>query len=58
MQNKGHSRSNARISDKDINRILSKKGKLKTFEIEHTPFSAGKSKIKGNKERVFLVEVE
>jgi len=55
MENKGHSRSNVRISDDDIFRILSKKGKIEVFEKEYKDFRSGKSKIDNHKERVFLV---
>jgi adenine-specific DNA-methyltransferase len=57
MENKGHSRSNARISDEDILRVLSKKGKVKVYEKEYKDFRSGKSKIHNHKERVFFVEV-
>ena len=35
MQNKGNDRSNAKISDSDIFRILEKKGKVKVFSEEY-----------------------
>ena len=54
MSNKGNERSNAKISDNDILRILKTKGEVKIFSEEYKPFSAGKSNIKGNKERLFL----
>ena len=57
MAEKGNGRSNAKISDEDIVRILSKKGKVTIFESDYKSFSAGKSNIKGNKERLFLCEV-
>lgn len=57
MSNKGNDRSNAKISDEDIIRILSKKGKVSIFELDYKSFSTGKSNIKDNKERVFLCEV-
>lgn len=57
MSNKGNDRSNAKISDKDIMRILSKKGKVTIFESNYKSFSTGKSDIKDNKERLFLCEV-
>ena len=57
MSNKGNERSNAKISDKDIMRILSQKGKVTIFESDYKSFSTGKSDIKGNKERLFLCEV-
>ena len=58
MSEKGNDRSNAKISDKDILEILGKKGKVKVFEEEYKMFSTGKSNVKGNKERLFLCEVE
>ncbi|BAV58829.1 hypothetical protein AGMMS49573_07410 [Endomicrobiia bacterium] len=54
MAYKGNARSNAKISDADIMRILSKKGKIKIFSQKYKSFSAGKSYITGNKERLFL----
>lgn len=57
MSDKGNDRSNAKISDEDIMRILSKKGKVTIFESDYKSFSTGKSDIKDNKERLFLCEV-
>ena len=56
MSNKGNDRSNAKISDEDILRILNKKGKVTVFEKEYKSFSTGKSDIKDNTERLFLCE--
>lgn len=53
---KGDDRSNARITDEDIMRILSAKGKVSVFSQEHKAFSAGKSDIQENEERLFLCE--
>ena len=57
MGNKGHSRSNARMSDEDILKVLSQRGKVEIFEKEYKEFTTGKSKRGENKERVFFVEV-
>jgi len=54
MANKGNDRSNAKISDKDIIRILSAKGEVKIFTHGYKPFSAGKSMINEHEERLFL----
>lgn len=54
MAQKGDVRSNARISDDDIMRVLSERGRVKVFTIEYKPFTAGKSDIQGNEERLFL----
>lgn len=54
MAEKGNDRSNAKISDEDILRILKKKGKVKVFSEEYKAFTTGKSDIKGNEERLFL----
>jgi adenine-specific DNA-methyltransferase len=54
MANKGNDRSNAKIADKDIMRILSEKGKVKVFTQEYKAFSTGKSDISDNEERLFL----
>lgn len=54
MAEKGNDRSNAKISDEDILRILQKKGKVKVFTEDYKAFSTGKSEIKDNQERLFL----
>lgn len=54
MANKGNDRSNAKISDDDIMKILSKKGKVKVFSEDYKAFSTGKSDIQANQERLFL----
>lgn len=54
MAEKGNDRSNAKISDNDIMRILQKKGAVKVFTEEYKAFSTGKSDIKDNQERLFL----
>lgn len=56
MSNKGNDRSNAKITDEDILRILRKKGKVTIFEKEYKSFSTGKSEINDNAERLFLCE--
>lgn len=56
MANKGNGRSNAKISDEDIMRILSRKGRVKIFSEDYKAFSAGKSNITDNQERLFLCE--
>ncbi len=58
MANKGNGRSNARISDKDIFRILGLRGEVKVFEQEYKEFNAGKKRRDDNKERVFFVKVK
>ncbi len=54
MANKGNERSNAKLSDKEIIRILEAKGKLKTFSQDYKAFSTGKSNIEENAERLFV----
>jgi DNA adenine methylase Dam len=49
-----NNRSNSKMKDSDIIRILEKKGKVKIFESEHKNFSSGKSKNIINKERIFI----
>lgn len=56
MAEKGNERSNAKISDNDIMRILEKKGKVKVFSEDYKAFTTGKSNIKENQERLFLCE--
>ena len=50
-------RSNARISDDDILHILGKKGRVDIFERDYKAFTAGRSNVNGNTERVFYCEV-
>lgn len=54
MATKGNGRSNAKISDEDIMRILQNKGTVKVFSEDYKAFSAGKSNIADNAERLFL----
>ena len=54
MANKGNDRSNAKISDEDILRILNKKGTVQVFSEEYRAFTTGKSDIENNQERLFL----
>ena len=54
MEGKGNERSNAKINDEDIMRILSKKGEVQIFSENHKAFTTGKSNIIGNEERLFL----
>lgn len=54
MGTKGAGRSQAKISDEDIMRILSSKGKVKVFEKEFNQFNSGKTNISNHKERLFL----
>ncbi len=54
MATKGNQRSNAKISDDEIMRILSKKGEVKVFSESYKAFTTGKSDIKNNEERLFL----
>ena len=54
MSNKGNERSNAKISDEDIMRILQSKGKVLVFEEDYKAFTTGKSDIQDNIERLFL----
>ena len=57
MAEKGNDRSNAKISDEDIMRILQSKGAVKVFAAEYKAFTTGKSDIAGNQERLFLCTV-
>lgn len=54
MAEKGNSRSNAKISDEDIMRVLSARGEVKVFSADYKAFSAGQSAIKDHAERLFL----
>ncbi len=54
MATKGNDRSNAKIKDKDILRILEKKGEVTVYSKDYKAFTTGKSNIKKNQERLFL----
>ena len=54
MAEKGNCRSNAKISDEDIMRILSAKGTVHVFEESYKAFTTGKSDIAENAERLFI----
>ena len=54
MENKGNERSNAKLADTDIMRILGKKGEVLVFEEDYKAFTTGKSNIQDNAERLFL----
>lgn len=54
MSQKGNDRSNAKINDEDIFRILGKKGSVKVYSESYKAFTAGKSDIKENEERLFV----
>lgn len=50
-------RSNARIKDNDIIRILKQKGEIEIFEKDYKAFTAGKSHGDENSERIFYCKV-
>lgn len=50
-------RSNARISDKELLRTLKKRGRVKIYERNYRPFTAGKSDGAGHTERIFYCGV-
>ena len=54
MAQKGNDRSNAKINDDAIMRVLSAKGEVEIFTQDYKPFSAGKSDIGEHEERLFL----
>lgn len=54
MSKKGNNRSNAKISDGDIMRILKAKGQVQVFSEGYKAFTTGKSDIQDNEERLFL----
>lgn len=54
MSTKGNGRSNAKISDEDIMRILKEKGTVKVFSESYKAFTTGKSNRTDNAERLFL----
>lgn len=58
MEEKGNSRSNSKISDGEIMRILEQKGNVKVFSESYKAFTTGKSRISDNRERLFLCRVK
>ncbi len=56
MASKGNDRSNARLSDEAIMKVLQDKGRVRVFTCEHKAFTTGKSNRSDNVERVFLCE--
>lgn len=50
-------RSNSRISDNEILRILKNKGEVEIFERDYKAFTTGKSNSDGNTERIFYCKV-
>ena len=54
MENKGNERSNAKLADEDIMRIMQDKGEVLVFEENYKAFTTGKSDIQDNAERLFL----
>lgn len=50
-------RSNAKISDEEILRILGERGEVRVFTTVYRPFSAGRGKNENNQERLFLCTV-
>lgn len=57
MGEKGAGRSQAKISDKEIEEILKERGEVTIFEQDYRHFTTGKSEITGHKERIFLCKV-
>lgn len=50
-------RSNARIKDNEILRILKTRGEVKVFERVYRAFTTGKSNVNGHTERIFYCKV-
>ena len=54
MANKGNERSNARLNDDVIFKVLREKGEVQIFSETYKAFTTGKSNIHDNEERLFL----
>lgn len=54
MAEKGNDRSNAKITDKDIMRILGEKGEVQVFSEGYKAFTTGRTDIDDNEERLFV----
>ena len=52
-----HGRSNARIKDEHLIKILEEKGRVKVFEKPHKAFTTGRSNTNGHTERIFYCKV-
>lgn len=57
MENKGNSRSNAKITFQEILSILNEKGKTTIYEQKYNPFTTGKTNLDDHKELLYLCEV-
>jgi len=55
---KANDRSNARMKDDDIIRILSEKGTVKVYSKKYKAFTTGKSENSTNEERLFVCKVK
>ena len=55
---KANARSNARMNDCDIVRILKEKGDVKIFSKKYKAFTTGKSENESNEERLFLCTIK
>ena len=58
MAKKGNDRSNARMSDEDIIRVLKSRGELVIESIKHKPFSTGKTNLDTHNERLFICKTD
>lgn len=54
---KGNDRSNSRMMEEDIIRVMKSKGDLIIKEMKHQPFSAGKTKLDNHKELLFICKL-
>lgn len=57
MKSKGNDRSNAKLPDDEIMRILESKGDVTVHNMKYRAFCAGKSDREDNEERLFLCRV-
>ena len=51
---KGNDRSNSRMMEEDIIRVMKSKGELIIKEMKHQPFSTGKTNLDNHKELLFI----
>lgn len=58
MAQKGVGRSNAKISNEEIIETLSKRGRVRTFNIDYNTYNTGKTDIDGHQELLYLCTVE
>jgi len=58
MEGKGHSRSSNKITEKELQHILSIRGDVSMFEVPYRAFTTGKANVEDHRERLYLCKVK